>query len=78
MNELLTIIGNVGFPIAISAYLLIRLEGKLVDLTAVIGELREAILVLPAAPAWNSSLAYNLSSTSPKEVVSPSQIYPPT
>ncbi len=78
MNELLTIIGNVGFPIAISAYLLIRLEGKLVELTAVIGELREAILVLPASPAWNSSLARNLSLTSPQEVVRPAQMYPPT
>ncbi|PKM78740.1 MAG: hypothetical protein CVU90_00205 [Firmicutes bacterium HGW-Firmicutes-15] len=78
MNELLTVIGNVGFPIAISTYLLIRLEGKLVELTAAISELREAILVLPAAPVWNSSLAHTLSSSSPKEVVRPSQMYPPT
>jgi hypothetical protein len=33
MNELLTLIGNVGFPIAVSVYLLIRVESKLSDLT---------------------------------------------
>ncbi|MTK12832.1 MAG: YvrJ family protein, partial [Clostridiaceae bacterium] len=28
-NDLLNMIGNVGFPIAVSVYLLVRLEGKL-------------------------------------------------
>lgn len=44
MDEMLSIIGNVGFPIAVSAYLLIRIEGKLGELTMAIGELREAII----------------------------------
>ena len=47
MNELLTLIGNVGFPIAVSVYLLIRVENKLSELTGAIGELREAIIILP-------------------------------
>lgn len=47
MNELLNIVGNVGFPIAVSAYLLIRIEHKLGELTAAIGELRETIITLP-------------------------------
>ena len=47
MNELLDIIGNVGFPIAVSAYLLIRIEGKLGELAEAIAELRECIISLP-------------------------------
>lgn len=43
MDEILTLIGNVGFPIAVSAYLLVRIEGKLHDLTASIHDLRQAI-----------------------------------
>lgn len=46
MDELITVIGNVGFPIAVSAYLLIRIEGKLLCLTTAISELREAIISL--------------------------------
>jgi hypothetical protein len=29
MEELISIIGNVGFPMAVAAYLLIRIEGRL-------------------------------------------------
>ena len=29
MEELVVLIGNFGFPVAVSMYLLIRLEGKL-------------------------------------------------
>ncbi len=47
MNELLNLVGNVGFPIAVSIYLLIRIENQLRDLTAAIAELREAIITLP-------------------------------
>lgn len=43
MDEMLTLIGNLGFPIAVSAYLLIRIEGKLQDLTASITDLRQVI-----------------------------------
>jgi len=65
MYELLTIIGNMGFPIAISAYLLIRLEGKLVELTTVIRELRETIITLPASPAWNTIMVRSLNPIHP-------------
>jgi len=33
MNSLTGFIANVGFPIAVAAYLLIRIESKLVGLT---------------------------------------------
>ena len=46
MEELINIIANVGFPIAVAAYLLIRIEGKLCHLTAAITELRQAIISL--------------------------------
>lgn len=42
MEELLRAIGNFGFPMVISAYLLIRVEGKLEQLTAAVGELAAA------------------------------------
>lgn len=44
MEELMQLIGNVGFPIAVSAYLLIRIEGRLTELNTAIVELREAII----------------------------------
>lgn len=47
MEELVGIIGNVGFPIAVAAYLLVRIEGRLQDLSQAILELREAIITLP-------------------------------
>jgi len=43
MEELLNMVGNVGFPIAVTAYLLIRIEAKLNELTGAICSLREAI-----------------------------------
>lgn len=39
-----TLIANVGFPIAISMYLLIRIEGKLQSLTSSIEVLSQNIL----------------------------------
>ena len=42
-NELMNLIGNVGFPVAISAYLLIRLENKIVGLTSSINKLNTII-----------------------------------
>lgn len=39
MEKIIDIIGNVGFPIAISLYLLIRIEGKIEILTNSINNL---------------------------------------
>ena len=47
MEELLSLIANVGFPIAVAVYLLIRFEAKLGELTRAISELRECIITLP-------------------------------
>lgn len=47
MEELISLVTNVGFPIAVAVYLLIRVEGKLSQLTKAIYELREAIITLP-------------------------------
>lgn len=44
MEELVVLIGNFGFPVAVSMYLLIRLEGKLETLTESIHSLSEALL----------------------------------
>ncbi|KZL88617.1 YvrJ family protein [Clostridium magnum] len=44
-NDLLNIIGNMGFPIAVSVYLLVRLEAKLEVLTVSINNLSKAIEV---------------------------------
>lgn len=46
MDELLVQISNFGFPIVVSAYLLIRIEKKLSDLSYNINELARAIDVL--------------------------------
>lgn len=46
MTSLTGLIANVGFPIAVAAYLLIRIESKLVKLSGVIAELRECICAL--------------------------------
>jgi len=43
MEELVPLIANVGFPIAVSVYLLVRIEGKIEGLTMSIRELSEAI-----------------------------------
>ncbi|MGE5391925.1 MAG: YvrJ family protein [Deltaproteobacteria bacterium] len=56
MNDLLNLIGNVGFPIAVTAYLLIRIENKLSELSGAINELREAVITLPAANIRNGCL----------------------
>lgn len=39
ITELVALIGNVGFPVAISAYLLIRLEKQIVGLSSSINRL---------------------------------------
>lgn len=43
-SEIQSLIANVGFPIAISMYLLIRIEGKLSQLTDSINELSKNIV----------------------------------
>lgn len=43
MEEIYTNIANLGFPIVISLYLLVRIEGKLNDLTESISELSKVI-----------------------------------
>jgi hypothetical protein len=42
-SDLLTMIGNVGFPIAVSVYLLVRIEGKLEVLSTSINNLSNVI-----------------------------------
>ncbi len=54
MQDLLNLVGNVGFPIAVSIYLLIRVESKLGELSKAIGELREAIITLPREIYWQA------------------------
>ena len=46
MTSLTGCIANLGFPIAVAVYLLIRIEGKLVKLTEAIAELRECICAI--------------------------------
>ena len=43
INELVGLIGNVGFPVAVSAYLLIRLEKQLNSLSNSINKLNTII-----------------------------------
>ena len=46
MEEILSSIANLGFPIVISVYLLVRIEGKLENLTVSICELASSIELL--------------------------------
>ena len=46
MEIIETLIANVGFPVAVSIYLLIRLEAKLETLTSSINELTTNIISL--------------------------------
>ena len=43
LNELVGLIGNVGFPVAVSAYLLIRLEKQILCLSSSINKLNTII-----------------------------------
>lgn len=43
MDDLVTMIGNYGFPIAVTAYLLVRIESKLSILAESIHELTTVI-----------------------------------
>ena len=42
-KELISLIGNLGFPVAITAYLLVRLEKQINTLTASISKLNTII-----------------------------------
>lgn len=44
IEEAVALIGNFGFPVAVSMYLLVRLEGKLETLTESIHSLSEALI----------------------------------
>lgn len=44
MSELLSLVANVGFPIAVAAWLLTRIESRLEDLTVAVYEVREALV----------------------------------
>lgn len=46
MEELLKQIGNFGFPIVVSIYLLVRVEGKLEKLSESINDLSRAIAMI--------------------------------
>lgn len=46
MNEMVNQIANLGFPIVLSIYLLVRIEGKLESLTVSINELAKSIELL--------------------------------
>ena len=43
MEKLIPIVANLGFPIAVSIYLLVRIEGKIESLTLSIRGLAEAV-----------------------------------
>ena len=43
MDELFNLIANVGFPIAVAGYLLIRIESKIDSMTVAITQLTSAV-----------------------------------
>lgn len=43
MDELIALVANIGFPIAISCFLLVRLEHKLEELTSTIARLTATV-----------------------------------
>jgi hypothetical protein len=74
MEELLNLVGNVGFPIAVAAYLLIRIEGKLNELTVAITGLREAIIAVPREQ-WGAVRSLPFAAGDSSRV--PGENYPP-
>lgn len=46
MENILNAIGNYGFPILVSVYLLVRVEAKLDQLSQSISDLRDAIMTV--------------------------------
>ena len=43
MEDWVTLVSNVGFPVAVTAYLLVRIEGKLEQLAGSISDLNRSI-----------------------------------
>ena len=43
MEDLLTLIGNMGFPIAVASFMLLRMEQKIEELNATLARLMAAI-----------------------------------
>ncbi len=43
MEEMMSIVANFGFPMALSVYLLTRLEGKIDNLSGAIGKLSNSV-----------------------------------
>jgi hypothetical protein len=43
LDEFLSAVANIGFPIAVAGYLLIRIERKIEDLTKGVNELSKAV-----------------------------------
>ena len=46
MEEILKLIANLGFPIAVAVWLLVRIEQRMDALTSAICELRETIKII--------------------------------
>ena len=55
MEIIETLIANVGFPVAVSIYLLIRLESKLETLTDSINKLSNNIINLKATKQYGAN-----------------------
>ena len=53
MEDFFTTIANLGFPIAVAAWLLVRMEQKMQALTSAICDLRAAIIKLPESGKEN-------------------------
>lgn len=45
MEEMLKLVGNFGFPMVVSAFLLVRIDGKLSEFSSSITELAKAVAV---------------------------------
>lgn len=56
MEDLFTAVANLGFPIAVAAYLLIRIEGKLDSLASSINQLSTILSVKLGSSDSNKAL----------------------
>jgi len=48
MEDILRLVGNYGFPMVVTTYLLVRIEGKLNQLSICITDLAKAVAALKA------------------------------
>lgn len=55
MNDIANLVTNVGFPIAVSIYLLVRFEGKIESLTNSINNLTNKISEIPGIKGGSSN-----------------------